>query len=151
MQKQPLLDVKELKTHFRTERGRITAVDGISFQVGIGEILGVVGESGCGKSVTSQSILRLLDEEGSAEYEGEILFKGTNLLKLSDSKMRNIRGNDIAMIFQDPLSSLNPVYTIGYQIAESILLHQKISKREAYSKAIDMLRVTGIPAPEKRD
>ena len=150
MQKQPLLDVKELKTHFRTERGRITAVDGISFQVGIGEILGVVGESGCGKSVTSQSILRLLDEEGSAEYEGEILFKGTNLLKLSDSKMRNIRGNDIAMIFQDPLSSLNPVYTIGYQIAESILLHQDISKREAYSKAIDMLRVTGIPAPEKR-
>lgn len=150
MQKQPLLDVKELKTHFRTERGRITAVDSISFQVGIGEILGVVGESGCGKSVTSQSILRLLDEEGSAEYEGEILFKGTNLLKLSDSKMRKIRGNDIAMIFQDPLSSLNPVYTIGYQIAETILLHQDVSKKVAYSKAIDMLRITGIPAPEKR-
>jgi peptide/nickel transport system ATP-binding protein len=150
MPEQPLLDVKELKTHFHTERGRITAVDGISFQIAVGEILGIVGESGCGKSVTSQSILRLFDEKNTAEYEGEILFKGQNLLKLADGKMRNIRGNDIAMIFQDPLSSLNPVYTIGYQIAESILLHQDVSKKEAYSRAVEMLRVTGIPAPEKR-
>lgn len=150
VQEQPLLDVKELKTHFHTERGRMTAVDGISFQVNVGEIVGVVGESGCGKSVTSQSILRLLDEKNTAAYEGEILFKGTNLLKLSDSEMRNIRGNDIAMIFQDPLSSLNPVYTIGYQIAETILLHQDVSKKEAYARAVEMLRITGIPAPEKR-
>lgn len=150
MREQPLLELKELKTHFHTERGRITAVDGISFTVEEGEILGVVGESGCGKSVTSQSILRLLDEKRSAEYEGEILFKGTDLLKLSDGKMRRIRGNDIAMIFQDPLSSLNPVYTIGYQIAESILLHQNVSKKIAYEQAIEMLKLTGIPSPEKR-
>lgn len=150
MAKQPLLEVKELKTHFHTDRGRVTAVDGITFHVEEGEILGVVGESGCGKSVTSQSILRLFDEKYTVEYEGEINFKGNNLFKLSLAKMQSIRGNDISMIFQDPLSSLNPVYTIGYQIAESILLHQKVSKKEAYEKAVEMLRLTGIPAPEQR-
>ncbi|MFO1445403.1 ABC transporter ATP-binding protein [Bacillus sp. Bva_UNVM-123] len=150
MEKQPLLEVKELKTHFHTERGRVTAVDGISFHVSEGEILGVVGESGCGKSVMSQSIMRLFDEKYTAKYEGEISFKGENLLKLSKSSMQKIRGNDISMIFQDPLSSLNPVYTIGDQIRESILLHQKVTKKEAYAKAIEMLRLTGIPAPEKR-
>lgn len=150
MPKQPLLDVKELKTHFHTERGRVTAVDGINFHVEEGEILGVVGESGCGKSVTSQSILRLFDEKHTAEYDGEVYFKGTDLLRLSEANMQQIRGNDIAMIFQDPLSSLNPVFTIGYQIAESILLHQNVSKKEAYAKAVEMLRLTGIPAPEER-
>lgn len=148
--KQPLLEVKNLKTHFRTERGRVTAVDGISFHVNEGEILGVVGESGCGKSVMSQSIMRLFDEKYTAQYEGEILFQGKDLLKLSKKEMQKIRGNEISMIFQDPLSSLNPVYTIGEQIRESILLHQKVSKKEAHEKAIEMLRLTGIPAPEKR-
>ena len=150
MPKQPLLNVKELRTHFNTERGRVTAVDGVNFRVDEGEMLGLVGESGCGKSVTSQSILRLFDEKNTAKYEGEVEFRGENLLKLSNEKMENIRGNDIVMIFQDPLSSLNPVYTIGYQIAEAILLHQKVSKKVAYSKAVDMLRLTGIPSPEKR-
>jgi peptide/nickel transport system ATP-binding protein len=149
MQSQRLLEVKQLKTHFQTERGRVTAVDGISFHVDEGEVLGIVGESGCGKSVTSQSILRLLDEK-TAQYDGEILYKGTDLLKMSMSKLQGIRGNEISMIFQDPLSSLNPVYTIGYQIAESILLHQNVSKKEARDKAIEMLKLTGIPAPEKR-
>lgn len=147
---QPLLEVKELKIHFHTERGTITAVDGISFHVEEGEILGVVGESGCGKSVTSQAILRLFDEKHTVQYDGEIYFKGKDLLLLSTDAMQQIRGNDISMVFQDPLSSLNPVYTIGYQIAESILLHQKVSKKAAYEKAVDLLRMTGIPAPEKR-
>lgn len=148
--KQPLIDVKELKTHFYTERGKVTAVDGVSFHVDEGEILGVVGESGCGKSVTSQSILRLLDERSTTEYEGEILFRGENLLKLSKAKMDKIRGNNIAMVFQDPLSSLNPVFTVGNQLMESILLHQDVSKRQAEEIAIEMLKLTGIPSPEKR-
>lgn len=150
MQHQPLLEVKDLKVHFFTERGRITAVDGISFHVEKGEIVGVVGESGCGKSVTAQAILRLFDEQHTAQYEGEIRFKGKDMLALPTSAMEHIRGNEISMIFQDPLSSLNPVYTIGYQIAEAILLHQHVSKKEAYAKAVDLLRMTGIPAPEKR-
>ncbi|WP_368652629.1 ABC transporter ATP-binding protein [Ornithinibacillus sp. 4-3] len=150
MTKEHLLDVKELKTHFNTERGRVTAVDGVSFHIDEGEILGVVGESGCGKSVTSQSILRLLDEKVTTQYDGEINFKGTNLFSLNKSRMDKIRGNDIAMIFQDPLSSLNPVFSVGSQIMESILLHQKVSKKEAEKLAIDMLRLVGIPAPEKR-
>ncbi|RFU67506.1 ABC transporter ATP-binding protein [Peribacillus saganii] len=147
---QPLLRIKELRTHFHTERGRVTAVDGITLHVEEREILGVVGESGCGKSVTSQSILRLFDEKRTVKYEGEIHFKSKNLLKISNANMQKIRGNDIAMIFQDPLSSLNPVYTIGYQITESIMLHQKLQKKKAYEKAVEMLRLTGIPAPEKR-
>lgn len=150
MDKQPLLEVKNLKTHFYTDRGHVTAVDGISFDVNEGEILGVVGESGCGKSVMSQSIMRLYDEKYTASYEGEINFNGENLLSLSKSRMQKIRGNEISMIFQDPLSSLNPVFTIGDQIRESIILHQKVSKKEAYGKAIEMLRLTGIPDPEKR-
>lgn len=150
MQKQPLLEVKELKTHFHTERGRVTAVDGVNFYVEEGEILGVVGESGCGKSVTSQSILRLFDEKRTADYDGNIYFRGLDLLAISEEKMQKIRGNDIAMIFQDPLSSLNPVFTIGHQLVESILLHQNVSKKEAYARAVEMLRMTGIPAPEKR-
>jgi len=148
--KQPLLVVNGLRTHFHTERGRLTAVDGISFHVAEGEILGIVGESGCGKSVTSHSIMRLYDEKYTVQYEGEVKLKGVDLLKLPPAEMQAIRGKDVAMIFQDPLSSLNPVYTIGYQIAESILLHQNVSKKEAYEKALEMLRLTGIPAPEKR-
>lgn len=147
---QHLIEVNSLRTHFNTERGKVTAVDDVSFHIDEGEILGVVGESGCGKSVTSQSILRLLDEKVTASYEGEINFKGTNLFSLNKNQMDKIRGNDIAMIFQDPLSSLNPVFTVGSQIMESILLHQKVSKKEAEKLAVDMLRLVGIPAPEKR-
>lgn len=147
---QPLLEVKNLRTHFYTDRGQVTAVDGVSFHVHEGEIVGVVGESGCGKSVMSQSIMRLFDEKYTAEYEGEINFNGENLLAFSNGKMQKIRGNDISMIFQDPLSSLNPVYTIGDQIRESIRLHQKVSKKETFDKAVEMLRLVGIPAPEKR-
>lgn len=145
-----LLEVKQLKTHFHTERGTVTAVDGVTFHVDQGDILGVVGESGCGKSVTSQSILRLFDEKHTANYEGEIRFNGKNLLELSMHEMQSIRGNEISMIFQDPMSSLNPVFTIGFQIAESIMLHQGLSKKAAYEKAVEMLKRTGIHSPEKR-
>lgn len=145
-----LLEVVGLKTHFRTERGRITAVDDVSFNIKEGEILGIVGESGCGKSVTAETILRLFDEKSKAIHEGVVSFKGKNLLKLSDAEMQKIRGKEIAMIFQDPLSSLNPVYTVGYQIMEAILLHRNGSKKEAYDQAVEMLRLTGIPSPEKR-
>ncbi|WP_462413190.1 ABC transporter ATP-binding protein [Neobacillus sp. Marseille-QA0830] len=145
-----LLEVNNLKTHFQTERGKVTAVDGISFHVDRGEVLAIVGESGCGKSVTAQSILRLFEENGVTTYDGEINFEGKNLLNVSGSEMRKIRGNDISMIFQDPLSSLNPVFTIGDQIMEPIMLHQKLSKKEAHQRAIEMLKLIGIPAPEQR-
>ena len=146
-----LLEVKKLRTHFNTEMGKVTAVDDVSFHVEKGEILGIVGESGCGKSVTAQSILRLFDEKHLVNYEGEILFNNdVDFLKLSKKEMQRVRGNDVSMIFQDPLSSLNPVLTIGFQIAEAILLHQKVSKSAAYQQAIEMLRLTGIPSPEKR-
>ncbi|MGG0719500.1 ABC transporter ATP-binding protein [Robertmurraya massiliosenegalensis] len=150
MVKQPLLKVNNLSTRFQTDRGTVTAVDGITFEINEGEIVGVVGESGCGKSVMSQSIMRLYDEKYTASYSGEILFNGEDVLSLSKSKMQKVRGNDISMIFQDPLSSLNPVYTIGDQIRESLRIHQKITKKEAREKAIELLRLTGIPAPEKR-
>ncbi|MBU8881341.1 ABC transporter ATP-binding protein [Bacillus sp. FJAT-29790] len=144
-----LLEIKDLKTHFYTETGQVTAVKGVSFDVKKGEILGVVGESGCGKSVMSQTILRLF-EKGTVEYEGEINFKGTNLLSLSNKQMNKVRGNDISMIFQDPLSTLNPVHTVGRQIAESIILHQNVSKKDAEEKAIELLKLVGIPSPERR-
>ena len=145
-----LLEVKNLRTSFKTLRGTAVAVDGVSFSINKGEIVGVVGESGCGKSVTSQSIMRLYDEKSLARYEGEILFEGENLLKLPEKKMEAIRGNSIAMIFQDALSSLNPLYTVGNQIAETVMKHQHLSKKEALKVAEEMLRLTGIPAPEER-
>lgn len=144
-----LLEIKELKTSFSTERGVVTAVDGVSFHVDAGETVGVVGESGCGKSVTAESILRLLDEK-KTNYLGEICYQGTNLLALSIDQMQQIRGNDISMIFQDPMTSLNPVFTIGDQIAEAITQHQKCSKQDAFSRTVELLRRTGIPAPEQR-
>ena len=146
----PLLQVNHLKTHFHTERGRVTAVNDISFTVNKGEIIGIVGESGCGKSVMSQSIVRLLEHTDPVEYEGEVVFEGQDLLALPLKKLQKIRGNDISIIFQDPLTSLNPVYTIGNQIIEVLRYHQKLSKKEAREKAIDMLRLTGIPSPETR-
>lgn len=145
-----LLKVEDLKTHFYTERGKVTAVRGINFSMNKGEIIGIVGESGCGKSVMSQSLIRLQEHTEPVEYEGKVIFDGKNLLDLPLKNLSTIRGNDISIIFQDPQSSLNPVYTIGNQIIEVIRLHQKLSKKEAREKAIELLKMTGIPAPEKR-
>lgn len=150
MSGQTLLEVKHLKTHFHTDRGKVTAVNDVSFTMDKGEIVGIVGESGCGKSVMSQSITRLLDHTDAISYEGQVIFDQQDLFKLSPAKMRAIRGDDISIIFQDPLTSLNPVYTIGNQLEEVIRLHQKKSKKEARQKAVEMLRLTGIPAPEQR-
>jgi peptide/nickel transport system ATP-binding protein len=144
-----LLEINHLKTHFYTETGSVTAVNGVSFSVNKGEIVGVVGESGCGKSVMSQSILRLFDEK-DVEYEGEVNYQGKNLLSLNKKQMNKVRGNEISMIFQDPLSTLNPVHTIGRQISESIILHQKVSKKVAAAQSVELLKLVGIPSPEKR-
>jgi peptide/nickel transport system ATP-binding protein len=146
----PLLELKDLKTYFYTAEGVARAVDGVSFQVRRGETLGVVGESGCGKSVTALSILRLIPEPPGRIVGGQILFEGTDLLTLSNRDMRRIRGNKISMIFQEPMTSLNPVFTIGSQIMEAILLHQKVSKKEALDRTIDMLKLVGIASPERR-
>jgi oligopeptide/dipeptide ABC transporter ATP-binding protein len=150
MQKDKILEVKNLCTVFNTERGKMKAVDGVSFSVNKGEILGVVGESGCGKSVTSQSILRLYDEKYTASYTGEILFDGKDILKMPQSAMQNIRGGQISMVFQDALSSLNPVLKIGNQIMEPLRIHQKMTRHQAREKALEMLQLVGIPAPERR-
>ncbi|MBO8160147.1 MAG: ABC transporter ATP-binding protein [Thermosipho sp. (in: Bacteria)] len=150
LDKKPLLQVRNLKTYFYTEDGIVKAVDGVDFEVYPGETLGIVGESGSGKSVTSLSILRLLDPNGEILEGSEIIFDGKNLMELSEDEMRKIRGNDIAMIFQEPMVALNPVFTVGEQIMEAILLHQDVSKNEARKMAIDMLRKVGIPEPEKR-
>lgn len=149
MSRAPLLEVKNLVTAFATDDGTVNAVDGVSFQVYPEETVGIVGESGCGKSVTAESILRLFDETTTL-YDGEIRFAGQNLLQLSEEKMRAVRGNDISIIFQDPMSSLNPVYAIGDQIMEAITLHQKVSSRQARDRAVELLRLTGISDPEKR-
>ncbi|MDB4896675.1 MAG: oligopeptide/dipeptide transporter, ATPase subunit [Firmicutes bacterium] len=146
-----LLDIRNLRTYFYTEDGVVPAVDGVNLHVKRGETLGVVGESGCGKSQTSLSVMRLIPMPPGKIMEGsEIFFEGQDLLKKSESEMRKIRGNDISMIFQEPMTSLNPVYTIGDQIAEAIQLHQGLNHREAINKAIDMLRLVGIPLPERR-
>jgi peptide/nickel transport system ATP-binding protein len=147
--KKPLLEVKDLKTYFFTENGIVKAVDGVGLKVYQGEVLGLVGESGCGKSVTAFSIIRLLDYPGKT-VEGEILFKGENLLRKTDAEMRKIRGKDIAMIFQEPMTALNPVLTVGFQISEALLMHFKISQDEAIKKTIKLLEKVGIPMPEQR-
>ena len=133
----PILEVKNLKTAFRTDDGELFAVDDVSFSVNAGETVGIVGESGCGKSVTSLSIMRLIPSPPGRIAAGEILFKGKNLLDIPMAEMRSIRGNKISMIFQEPMTSLNPVFTIGDQIMESIILHQGASKKEAKEKAVD--------------
>jgi len=147
--KEKLLDVQNLKTSFFTHVGEIQAVRGVSFHVDRGEALGIVGESGSGKSITSMSIMRLLQHPGRIK-EGSVMFKDRDIITRSDRDMREIRGNEIAMIFQDPMTSLNPVFTIGDQIMEAVIQHQKLSKAEARKKAIDMLKLVGIPSPEKR-
>jgi len=148
-EKNILLEVKDLRTYFKTEDGIVKAVDGVDYVVYSGEALGIVGESGCGKSVNALSIMRLLDEKGQIA-SGEILMDGVDILKLSESKMREIRGNDVAMIFQEPMTALNPVFTVGDQIMEAIILHQGKKKEEAKQMAIDMLKKVGIPEPDKR-
>ncbi len=147
---QHLLEVKNLRTSFMTERGEVKAVDDVSFSVAPGKTLGIVGESGCGKSVTSLSIMRLIPQPPGRIVGGEILYRGRDLLKLSNEEMRKIRGNEISMIFQEPMTSLNPVYTVGNQIMEAVELHQGLGPRESRNKAIEMLKLVGIPAPEKR-
>ena len=144
-----LLEVKDLRTHFFTDEGVVKAVDGLNFVLEEGKTLGIVGESGCGKSVTALSIMRLVSNPGRI-VEGRILFEGQDLTQLSEKSMREIRGNKISMIFQEPMSSLNPVFTVGNQIMEAIRLHQRVSKSEARQKTIELLNTVKIPAAETR-
>ncbi|KGA96141.1 peptide ABC transporter ATP-binding protein [Alkalihalobacillus alcalophilus ATCC 27647 = CGMCC 1.3604] len=144
-----ILDVRNLQTSFFTSELEVKAVDGVSFKVPKGKTIGIVGESGSGKSITSLSILRLIQNPGKV-VGGEVLFNGENILEKSEAQMRKIRGNDISMIFQEPMTSLNPVYTVGQQIGEAFQIHEKLGKKEAIKKSIDMLKLVGIPSPEKR-
>jgi peptide/nickel transport system ATP-binding protein len=144
-----LLEVEDLQVHFRTPEGVNRAVDGVSFHVNEGETLAVVGESGCGKSVTAMSILRLIPEP-PGKIAGSIRFQGRELLELSDREMRGIRGNDISMVFQEPMTSLNPVLTIGRQVRETLSLHQGLDKNAAIARAVEMLALVGIPDPDRR-
>jgi len=145
-----ILEVKNLKTYFHTHAGVVKAVDDVSFAIKQGEILGIVGESGSGKSVTSLSIMRLLHNTTGRIEGGEILYKGKDLLKLSEDEMRLVRGNHISMIFQEPMTSLNPVYSIGTQISNAIMIHQGGSRQTAMKRAVEMLSLVGIPNPEQR-
>ncbi len=145
-----LLEVEDLRTYFYTEDGVVPAVDGISFTLDKGKTLGIVGESGCGKSVTSLSVMRLIASPPGKIVSGRISFEGKDLLKIPEKEMRKVRGNEISMIFQEPMTSLNPVFTIGDQICEAILLHQKVTKRQARQQAIELLKKVGIPSAEKR-
>ncbi len=146
----PVLEVRDLRTYFHTEEGVARAVDGVSFAVGRGQTLGLVGESGCGKSVSAFSIMRLVPDPPGRIEDGQILLKGRDLLVLDEEEMRRVRGDDIAMIFQEPMTSLNPVLTCGFQIAEAVVLHQQVPMQEARARAIEMLQLVGIPAPEQR-
>lgn len=145
-----LLEVKNLKTQFKVQGGLVNAVDGVDFSIGKGEVVAIVGESGSGKSVTSLSVMGLIPSPPGKVIDGEILFKGENLLNKNKREMQDIRGNKISMIFQEPMTSLNPVFTVGKQISESIMRHEKLSKKEAEKKVIEMLELVGIPSPETR-
>ena len=145
-----VIEVENLSTVFRPKKEKIRAIDGVSFSVCRGEMVGIVGESGCGKSVTSQSIMRLYDEKEEAAYSGSVKFEGRDLMQIPYKEMDQVRGNQIAMIFQDALSSLNPVYTVGDQVMEAILIHQNVDKKTAWKKAVDMLTRVRISEPEKR-
>ena len=145
-----LLEVNDLATHFFTQDGVVKAVDGISYHVDEGEVLGIVGESGCGKSVSALSIMRLVANPPGRTVRGEVIFDGEDILKLADAEMRHIRGNRIAMVFQEPMTSLNPVLTIGRQLTETLELHQRMNKTEARDRAAELLRIVGIPDSERR-
>ncbi|MBM4306964.1 MAG: ABC transporter ATP-binding protein, partial [Deltaproteobacteria bacterium] len=145
-----LLQVKDLKTYFYTDAGIVKAVDGVSYALSEGETLGLVGESGCGKSVSALSILRLIAYPPGKIVGGEIFFEGKNILKASEEEIREIRGNQIAMIFQEPMTSLNPVLTIGLQIGEALELHRNMNKKEAREEILRLLKMVGIPDPERR-
>ena len=147
---EPLLELDDLHTYFYTDNGVARAVDGVSFTVNAGETVGVVGESGCGKSVTALSILRLVRPPGRIEPGSQIRFEGKDLMKLDERAMQRVRGNRIAMVFQEPMTALNPVFTVGDQIAEVARIHAGMSRREAWQKAVEMLTAVGIPAPEQR-
>jgi len=144
-----LLEIKDLQTYFQTRAGLVRAVDGVNLYINQGELLGLVGESGCGKSITALSIMRLISPPGKI-VAGEIIFDGKNVLELSEEEMRQIRGDDIAMIFQDPMTSLNPVFTVGEQIAEALRLHRKLSRKAARAAAIEAMREVAIPDPARR-
>ncbi|MBI3813139.1 MAG: ABC transporter ATP-binding protein, partial [Nitrospinae bacterium] len=146
---EPILQVKNLKTYFYTSEGIAKAVDGVSYSVNEGETLGVVGESGCGKTVSALSILRLIQEPPGRIVDGEIIFEEKDLIKLSPEEIRRIRGNKISMIFQEPMTALNPVFTIGDQISEVFRVHKRLGRKEASDRAIEMLKVVGIPSPER--
>ncbi len=147
---EPLLCVENLRTYFELRHGTVKAVDGVSFTVQPRETLAIVGESGCGKSITALSLMRLVPDPPGRIVGGSVTLEGRDLLALDEETMRGVRGKDVAMIFQEPMTSLNPVMTIGAQVAEAVLLHEKVSRREAWDKAIEMLRITRIPAPEQR-
>ena len=147
---EPLLSLRHLVTAFETDEGYLRAVDDVSFDVFPGRTLGIVGESGCGKSVTSLSIMRLIPTPPGLIESGEALFEGQDLFQLREAQMRHLRGNDISMIFQEPMTSLNPVYTVGSQIVEAIRLHRSMSRRAAKARAIELLDLVGIPAPSER-
>lgn len=150
MSDEVILQVKDLKAYFKLDEGLLKAVDGVSFDLRKGETLGIVGESGSGKSVTNLAVMKLIPIPPGRIAGGEVLFKGNDILKMSDDEIRQIRGNKISMIFQDPMTSLNPFLRISTQMIETIMLHQKVSQKEARSKAIEMLKLAGIPAAEKR-
>lgn len=145
---QPILKIEDLHTHFFTDRGEVPAVDGVDLYINPGEVLGVVGESGCGKSVTSLSILKLVPNPPGKVVGGRILLKGQDIVPLKEKEMRQIRGNSVSMIFQEPMTSLNPLFTVGQQIIEAVRLHRGHSRRDAREHAVDMLRKVGIPRPE---
>ncbi|HUF30735.1 MAG TPA: ABC transporter ATP-binding protein, partial [Gemmatimonadaceae bacterium] len=147
---EPLLSIRDLRTSFPTPAGLARAVDGVSFDIAPRETVGLVGESGCGKSVTSLSILRLIQAPGRIDARSQVLFEGTDLLTLDERRMRAIRGRRIAMIFQEPMAALNPVFTVGDQIAEVARVHTKVSRRDAWAHAVDNMRLTGISDPEER-
>ena len=147
---EPLLEVKDLSVHFKTDDGLVKAVDGINFSIMPGEALGVVGESGSGKSVTFLTVMGLTQTAKNAVIEGEIIFQGENLLKVPREELRRYRGRQVSMIFQDPMTSLHPFYKVGYQLSEAIRAHQKVSKREAMEQSVEMLRRVGIPKPDER-